>query len=75
MLRKPVLVRGKIVADGRHDERIAIEQLQVIGNVASGATKFAAHFRHVKRHTERVNFVWQDVVFEFILKHHDGVIG
>ena len=35
----------------------------------------AAHFRHVKRHTEGVNFVGQDVIFEFILKHHDGVIG
>ena len=75
MLCEPVLVRCKIVAHGRHDKRIAIEQLQVIGDVAGGATKFAAHFRYVKRHTEGVNFVWQDVVFEFILKHHDGVKG
>ena len=74
-LREILAVRTEILADGRHRDRIAAEQLEVVGDVARAAAELAAHARHQERHVEDVHLVRQDVVLELVLEHHDGVVG
>ena len=64
-----------IVADGRHDQRLAAEHLQVVGDVAGTAAEFAPHVGHQEGDVEDVDLVGQDVVAEAVVEHHDGVVG
>src|SRR3989338_4058117 len=68
-------ISGKVVADRRHDQRVAAEQLEVIRDVARAAAELAAHLRHQKRHIQDVNLLGQNVLLELIRKYHDGVVG
>ena len=72
---QPLGVVGEVLADRCHDQRIAAEQLQVVGNVAGGAAEFAAHFRYQESDVENVDFFGQDMVLEPVLEQHDVVIG
>ena len=68
-------IGGKVVADRRHNQRMAAEQFQVIGDVARTAAKLAAHLRHHERHIQDMDLFRQNVLLELIRKHHDGVVG
>ncbi len=68
-------IRGKIFAHGGHNQRFAAQQLQVIGNIAGATAELTAHFWHQKGYVQDVNLFRQDVIFELILKHHNGVVG
>jgi len=68
-------VGAEVVADRCHDQRLAAQQLQVVGDVAGAAAVFAAHLRHQERHVQHVDLVWQDVMLEVVLEHHDRVEG
>ena len=70
-----VAVGPEILADRRHRDRVAAQQLQVVGDVAGAAAELAAHARHQERHVQDVHLVRQDVVLELVLEHHDGVVG
>ena len=71
-----VLAIGReILADRGHRDRIAAEQLEVVGDVAGAAAELATHSRHQERHVQDVHLVGQDVVLELVLEHHDGVVG
>ena len=68
-------VGAEVLADGGHRDRIAAEQLEVVGDVAGAAAELAAHARHQERHVQDVHLVRQDVVLELVREHHDGVVG
>ncbi len=68
-------VGREVVAHRRHDQRMAAQQLQVVGDVARAAAVFAAHLRHQEGDVEDVDLFGQDVVLELVLEHHDGVVG
>ncbi len=79
-LRQPQFVQARgigaeVVADSRHDQRIAAQHLQVVGDVAGAAAVLAPHLRHQERHVQDVDLVGQDVFLELVLEHHDGVVG
>ena len=56
-------------------QRLAAQQLQVVGDVAGAAAEFAAHVRHQEGHVQDVDLFRQDVVLEVVVEHHDGVVG
>ena len=68
-------VRLIVVADGRHDQRIAAEHFQRIGDISGTTAKLPAHFGYQERHVQDVNLVGKDVVLEMPAEHHDGVVG
>ena len=70
-LRQPQLVQAVgirliVVAHGRHDQRIAAEHLQRVGDVAGASAEFAAHVGHQEGDVEDVDLVGKDVVLEVI---------
>jgi hypothetical protein len=75
LFREPVAVRAEVLAHGRHRDRVAAEQLEVVGDVAGAAAELAAHARHQEGHVEDVHLVRKDVVLELVREHHDGVVG
>ncbi|MNC89462.1 hypothetical protein D3C83_54010 [compost metagenome] len=70
-----LVVRQVIVPHGRHDQRIAAEQLEIVSNVAGAAAELAAQVRHQEGDVQDVQLVGQDVVLETVAEHHDGVVG
>ena len=68
-------IRLDVLADGRHDQRILAQQLQVVGDVAGGAAVLAAHVRREEADVEDVQLVGEQVVLEAVREHHDGVVG
>ena len=64
-----------VVAHRRHDERIAAEQLQVVGDIAGAAAEFAPQLRYEEGHVQDVDLVRQDVVLEMAMEDHDVVVG
>ena len=64
-----------VLADGRHDQRVPAQQLQVVADVARGAAELAPHLRRQEADVEDVQLVGEQVVLEAIRKHHDGVVG
>jgi len=68
-------VEAGVVANRRHDQRRAAEQLEVVGDVAGTAAVFAPHVGHQEGDVEDVDLLRQDVVLEAVLEHHDGVVG
>jgi hypothetical protein len=66
---------AKVVADGGHDQALAAEQLQVVGDVAGAAAEVAPHRGHQERHVQHVHAVGQDVLAKAPLEHHDRVVG
>ena len=75
LFREPFAVRTEILAHRGHRDRVAAQQLEVVGDVAGAAAEFAAHARHQERHVQDVHLVRQDVVLELVREHHDGVVG
>ena len=65
----------EIVAHRGHDDRLAAQQLQAIGDVAGAAAILAAHVRHQERHVQDMDLFGQDMVLELVVEHHDGVEG
>jgi len=65
----------EILPDGGQRQRIAAQELQVVGDVARTAAELAPHLRHQKGHVEDVDLVRKDVVLELVGEHHDGVVG
>jgi len=68
-------VRRKIVADRGHDQRVSAQHLQIVGDVARASAVFPAHFRHQKSDVEDMDLFGQDVFFELVFEHHDGVVS
>ena len=54
---EPLEVRRGVVADGRHDERLAAEQLQAVADVAGAAAELAPQLRHEERDVQDVDLV------------------
>jgi hypothetical protein len=73
--RRAARGRAGVVADGGHDQRLAAEQLEVVGDVAGAAAELAPHLGHQEGHVQDVHLLGQDVVLEAVLEHHDGVVG
>ena len=69
------LVGAEIITDGCHRVGVSAQQLQVVGNIAGHAAKFAAHFRNQEGHVQHVHLVRKDVFLELFREHHDGVVG
>ena len=61
---QPLRILVVVVADSRHDHRLAAERLEVVGDVAGAAAPLAAHFADQERHREHVRLVGQDVARE-----------
>jgi hypothetical protein len=74
-LLEAVHVGRAVVADGGHDQRLAAEQLEVVGDVAGAAAELAPHVGHQEGDIEDVDLLGQDVVLEAVAEHHDGVVG
>ena len=72
--REPVAVLRVVVPDGRHDEGLAAQHVERVGDVAGAAAELAAQLRDEERHVQDVYLVGQDVVLEAILEHHDVVV-
>lgn len=68
-------VRAGIVADRRHDQRIAAEEFQVVGDIPRAAAKDAPDIGNQEADVQDVNLVRQDAVLETVLKDHDVVVG
>ena len=68
-------IGAEVLPDGRHRNRMAAQQFQVVGDVARAAAELTAHARHQEGHVQDVHLVRQDVVLELVLEHHDGVVG
>jgi len=64
-----------VVTDRGHDQGFAIEQLEVVGDVAGAATELAPHLGNQERDIEDVNLLGQDVVLETIMEDHDVIEG
>ena len=75
VLDEMLAVGAEVLAHGGHRDRVAAQQLEVVGDVAGAAAEFAAHARHQEGHVQDVDLVRQDVVLELVLEHHDGVVG
>ena len=71
----PLAVRAEVLAARSPSDRLAAQQLEVVGDVAGAAAELAAHARHQERHVQDVHLVRQDVVLELVREHHDGVVG
>ena len=71
----PRTVAWKVLAHGRHGQRVTAQQLEIVGNVSGTPAKFLAHLRHQERHAQHMHLVRQDVILEAIVEHHDVVIG
>src|SRR5574343_1601915 len=72
-LVEAVKVRPGIVADGGHDNWLATQQHQVVGDVAGTTAEFTTHFRHQESNVQDMNLFGQDVVLETDLEDHDVV--
>ena len=72
---KAFAIRTEIVAHCRHDQRFTAQKFQVIRDVTAGTTKFPPHIRHHKRHIEDVDLIGENMLPEFAVKNHDGVVG
>ena len=70
-----ISVRLVVLANRGHDQRIAIEHLETVGNIAGTAAELASHVGDQKCHVQNMNLVRQDVVLETVAEHHDGVVG
>src|SRR3546814_17969977 len=68
-------IRREILADGGLRDRVAAEQLEVVGDVARAAAELAPHPRHQERDVEDVPLVREDVVLELVGEPHAGVVG
>jgi hypothetical protein len=71
----PFTVRPEVVPDGAHRVRIAVEQPQVVGDVARAAAEVAAQSRHDEGDVQKVDLVRQDVVPETAGVDHHRVVG
>ena len=72
---KTLHVRRAIHADSRHDQRVAIEQLQVVRDITRAAAKFTAYARHQKCDIDLVQLVGQQCLGEATVERHDGIEG
>jgi hypothetical protein len=63
-----IQVRLGVVADRRHDQRIAAKQLQVVGDVARAAAEYALDVGDQEADVQDVDLVRQDAILEAILK-------
>ncbi len=68
-------VRAEVVTDGGHDASVSAQAMEVVGDVAGGATVLPTHLRYQKRHVEHVQLVGKDVFTEAVRENHDGVEG
>ena len=68
-------VRVGIIADGGHDQRVATQQFQVVGNVTRATAELTAHLGYQKGHVQNVNLLREDVILETIMENHDVVVG
>jgi len=68
-------VGAEVGADGGHRNRVAAQQLEVVGDVAGTAAELAPHARDQERDVQDVDLVRQDVVLELVGEHHDGVVS
>ena len=73
--RQAVQIWLGVVADRRHDERIAAEQLQVVGDVAGAAAENALDVGNQETDVQDVDLVRQDAVLEAVFEDHDVVVG
>ena len=74
-LAEALAIRRAVVAERRHDDGLAADRLEVVGDVAGAAAPFAAHLPDLERHRQHVHLVGQDVPPEAVGEHHDGVEG
>ena len=75
VLVHPVGIGLEILANRSHWQGITAQQFQVVGNVGGTAAELPAQLGHVESNIQDMHLVGQDVIFEFVLEHHDGVIG
>ncbi len=75
VLIHPPGVRFEVHANGTHRQRIAAEHFEIVSDVARAAAKLPAHPGRNETHIENMHLFGQDVIFELIFEHHDGVIG
>ena len=71
----PLAVWPEVVPDGAHRVRVAVEQPQVVGDVARTAAEVAAQGRHDEGDVQQVDLVRQDVVPEAPGVDHHRVVG
>ena len=74
-LVQAVQIGLRIVADGSHDQGVAAEELEVVGDIAGAASEFATQIGYEESYVEDVNLVGQDVVLELVMENHDVVVG
>jgi hypothetical protein len=63
-LLEAVEVLAAVLADGRHDQRLAAQHLQVVGDVGRAAAVFGAQGRHQERDVHLVQLVGQQGLAE-----------
>ena len=73
LLLEVVAVERAILAQRGHDQRLAAELPQRVGDVARAAAELAPHVRHQKRDIEDMQLLGEDVLLEAAAEHHDGV--
>jgi hypothetical protein len=49
------------------------QQFQVIGDITRATAKLTTHARDQKGHAQRMNAIWQDVVFELSFEDCDRI--
>ena len=62
-----------VAAQHRHGKRLAPQQLQAVGNIASAASKITPQRWHQERNVQDVQLVGQDLLGKAALESHDGV--
>ena len=55
--RKAITIVAAVVADRRHDDRVAADAPQVVRDVACAATPFAAHLPDLERHGQDAQLI------------------
>src|SRR5450759_1272785 len=72
---QPSVIGFSVLAHGGHDQRLAAEHAQIVGDIGSTAAEFAPQSRHQEGYVEHVDLVGQDVLAETTLEHHNVVVG
>ncbi len=68
-------IRRTVLADGRHDQRVAAQQFQIVGNIAGATTELASHRRYQERDVDLMQVIGQQGFGKASVEGHDGVIG
>ena len=72
---QPSVIGFCILAHGGHDERLAAQHAQTVGDVGGTAAEFAPQSGYQEGDVEHVDLVGQNVLAEPPLEHHDVVVG